>query len=75
MTDAEKIAELEESLAYMRDVAEGQQKDISFLKAQIELMKCCENCENEVYQRIVIRGTMPIICDICKDLSKWEFKK
>ena len=49
--------------------AEPREKRIAELEAQIEKMKCCENCNN-FQHRINHRCNTK-----CKNLSEWEIKE
>lgn len=47
------------------------QKENEELKKQIEKMKNCENCKNDVWHYL-INSSCP--CDECNNNSKWELK-
>ena len=49
--------------------ADEKDRKIAELEAQIEKMKCCENCNNFMH-RIDHRCNTK-----CKDLSEWEIKE
>jgi hypothetical protein len=49
--------------------AEPREKQIIELEAQIEKMKCCENCNNFMH-RVDHRCNTK-----CKNLSEWEIKE
>ena len=49
--------------------AKSREKRIAELEAQIEKMKCCENCNNFMH-RIDHRCNTK-----CKNLSEWEIKE
>lgn len=55
-----------------------QKRKISYLKAQIEKMKCCGNCS---HFKLDSSGLYPInVCELtypnrCKDHDKWEIEK
>ena len=55
-----------DTMTAMVDFAEQETKE---LKAQIEKMKCCENCNNYCH-RIDHRCNTK-----CKNLSEWEIKE
>lgn len=42
------------------------------LIAQIEKMKCCENCKHNLNENEYIVSDF---CDNCKDYNKWELKE
>lgn len=49
--------------------AEPREKRIAELEQQIEIMKCCENCNNYCHQIDHRCNTK------CKNLSEWEIKE
>lgn len=65
----EVIAELKEQVEALANVNIKAQNIIGELKAQIEKMKCCANCNN------TWNGMKLDICADCKNHNKWEIKE
>ena len=67
-----RIAELEDKLANADYQLEGRDLEIRELKAQIEKMKCCENCQTVRDAE----GNCYLKKDgKCKDKDKWELRR
>ncbi len=63
------VQDLEDKLANADFQLEGRDSEIRELKAQIEKLKCCGNCNN------TWNGYHLDICDDCKNHDKWEIKE
>ena len=66
-SDMSKIHEYE---AYIAS-AEPREKRIAEFEAQIEKMKCCDNCEHN----FDVDGTRSNHCVKCKNFSNWELEE
>ena len=64
-----RIAELEDKLANANYQLEGRDNEIRELEAQIERMKCCQNCNN------TWNGYHLGVCNDCKNHNKWELRR
>ncbi len=67
-----KITELEDKLANADYQLEGRDLEIKELQAQIEKMKCCDNC---IYQTYDYEDRFCSNQKHCKNYNLWELRR